>query len=345
MRDRYLQELRARHRLALSRPPGQRPAGDHHLRRHARLPAADERSPSRPCARRSRVAVEHYRAPLRPPAARHLAARVRLPARASTSCSRRGHRYFFIDTHGVALRRAAAALRRLRPGPDCPSGVAAFGRDLESVQAGLERRRGLSRRFRLPRVLPRRRLRPRLRLPQAPPRTDGIRKNTGHQVLPRSPAACDLHEKELYDPGRGRASKAAEHAGNFMFNREKQVEWLAGAHGAARRSSSRPTTPSSSATGGSRGPTGSTSSSARCAYDQQTVDSLITPREYLERAPDDPGAPRPALSSWGYKGYCEVWLDGTNDWIYRHLHEAADRMVELADAPPRRRRRPRAAAP
>jgi len=36
------------------------------------------------------------------------------------------------------------------------------------------------------------------------------------------------------------------------------------------------------------------------------------------------------MSSWGYKGYCEVWLEGSNDWIYRHLHEDADRMVELA---------------
>ena len=36
------------------------------------------------------------------------------------------------------------------------------------------------------------------------------------------------------------------------------------------------------------------------------------------------------MSSWGYKGYSEVWLEGSNDWIYRHLHEDADRMVELA---------------
>ncbi|TAN60244.1 DUF1957 domain-containing protein, partial [bacterium] len=31
----------------------------------------------------------------------------------------------------------------------------------------------------------------------------------------------------------------------------------------------------------------------------------------------------------GYKGYSEVWLQGTNDWIYRHLHEASWRMDEL----------------
>lgn len=38
------------------------------------------------------------------------------------------------------------------------------------------------------------------------------------------------------------------------------------------------------------------------------------------------------MSSWGWKGYSEVWLEGSNDWIYRHLHKAADLMVELAKA-------------
>jgi 1,4-alpha-glucan branching enzyme len=37
------------------------------------------------------------------------------------------------------------------------------------------------------------------------------------------------------------------------------------------------------------------------------------------------------MSSWGYKGYSEVWLEGSNDWIYRHLHKAAERMIGLAN--------------
>src|SRR5207245_3937360 len=51
--------------------------------------------------------------------------------------------------------------------------------------------------------------------------------------------------------------------------------------------------------------------------------------EYLNRNPNIQVS-QPSFSSWGYKGYCEVWLEGSNDWIYRHLHECADRMVELA---------------
>ena len=66
--------------------------------------------------------------------------------------------------------------------------------------------------------------------------------------------------------------------------------------------------------------------------DQDTI-RLITPSEYLRENPKNQVI-SPSFSSWGYKGYCEVWLEGSNDWIYRHLHKAADRMVELANAFP-----------
>jgi 1,4-alpha-glucan branching enzyme len=38
----------------------------------------------------------------------------------------------------------------------------------------------------------------------------------------------------------------------------------------------------------------------------------------------------PCASSWGAGGFFEVWVNGTNDWIYRHIHKAEERMVELA---------------
>lgn len=36
------------------------------------------------------------------------------------------------------------------------------------------------------------------------------------------------------------------------------------------------------------------------------------------------------MSSWGYKGYGEVWLNNSNDFIYRHLLKATERMIYLA---------------
>src|SRR5439155_20375803 len=38
----------------------------------------------------------------------------------------------------------------------------------------------------------------------------------------------------------------------------------------------------------------------------------------------------PTASSWGAKGFWEVWLEKSNAWIYPHLHTAADRMTEIA---------------
>jgi len=39
----------------------------------------------------------------------------------------------------------------------------------------------------------------------------------------------------------------------------------------------------------------------------------------------------PEYSSWGDGGYGEVWLDGSNDWLYRHAFKAVERMSELAE--------------
>jgi len=39
----------------------------------------------------------------------------------------------------------------------------------------------------------------------------------------------------------------------------------------------------------------------------------------------------PEVSSGGINGYAETWLDVSNDWIYRHLNRAMERMTELAE--------------
>ena len=39
----------------------------------------------------------------------------------------------------------------------------------------------------------------------------------------------------------------------------------------------------------------------------------------------------PEFSSWGDGGFAEVWLDGSNDWIYRHVAKVIERMSELAE--------------
>src|SRR5439155_3297319 len=151
----------------------------------------------------------------------------------------------------------------------------------------------------------------------------GIRSHLGMKYFKIT--GC-TNDKQPYDP-RVAMDKAADHAGNFMFNREKQVEWLAGAM-------DRPpliVAPYDAELFGHwwfEGPDWLNYLLRKLHWDQQTVKTITIP-EYLDRHPKLQVA-RPSFSSWGYKGYCEVWLEGSNDWIYRHLHEDADRMVELA---------------
>jgi 1,4-alpha-glucan branching enzyme len=133
-------------------------------------------------------------------------------------------------------------------------------------------------------------------------------------------------DKQPYNVWAAR-EKAAMHAGNFMFNREKQIEYVASII------DRRPLiiSPYDAELFGHwwyEGPMWIDFLIRKIAFDQKTI-KLITPGDYLEIYPRNQVSV-PSMSSWGYKGYNEVWLEGSNDWIYRHLHQAADRMVDLA---------------
>jgi 1,4-alpha-glucan branching enzyme len=59
---------------------------------------------------------------------------------------------------------------------------------------------------------------------------------------------------------------------------------------------------------------------------------FMTPAEYLYK--QDISAIQtsiPEFSSRGANGYAEMWLDSSNDWMYRHLIRSLDRMIELAE--------------
>jgi len=68
----------------------------------------------------------------------------------------------------------------------------------------------------------------------------------------------------------------------------------------------------------------------KAAFDQNDF-QLTTPTRYLNEH-STLQIVVPSASSWGHKGYWEVWLDESNSWIYPHLHAAARRMTELARA-------------
>jgi 1,4-alpha-glucan branching enzyme len=57
---------------------------------------------------------------------------------------------------------------------------------------------------------------------------------------------------------------------------------------------------------------------------------LTTLAEYCRHYPENQVS-MPEFSSWGDGGYAEVWIDGANDWIYRHSFKCVERMIELAE--------------
>ncbi len=64
-------------------------------------------------------------------------------------------------------------------------------------------------------------------------------------------------------------------------------------------------------------------------FSAHKVIKAITPAQYLEEYSTNQLI-RPSPSSWGDKGYYDVWLNSGNDWIYKHLHKMADLMQARA---------------
>jgi len=234
-----------------------------------------------------------------------------------------GIRYFITDTHGILHASPRPKFGVYAP-IYCPTGVAAFGRDLESskqVWSSIEGYPGdysyrefyrdigfdLDYDYIRPYISP-----------------DGIRINTGikyYRITGKE------GEKQPY-VREWAMQKAADHAANFMFNREKQIEHLHGFMGKKPMV----VAPYDAELYGHwwyEGPQFLEFLIRKTAFDQNTF-SLATPLDYLKENPVNQVS-TPSFSSWGYKGYAETWLSDPNHWIYRHLHKAAHRMEELAN--------------
>ena len=154
---------------------------------------------------------------------------------------------------------------------------------------------------------------------------DGLRKNVGIKYY-RVTGKVGLSEKQPY-VREWAMKKAADHAGHFMNERRRQLAQDA-------PGMDRPplvVSPYDAELFGHwwfEGPDFLNFLFRKLHFDQDEV-RVITPSEYLALHPECEVA-QPPMCTWGAKGYAEVWLNPGNDWIYRHLDVAAERMVELA---------------
>jgi 1,4-alpha-glucan branching enzyme len=154
---------------------------------------------------------------------------------------------------------------------------------------------------------------------------DGIRVDTGFKYY-RITGKGD--QKEPYVP-EWAERKAAAHAEHFLSERIRQVASLAS--GMNRKPII--VAPYDAELFGHwwfEGPRWLDYLIRKIALDQSSL-RLVTLSEYLDEYPVNQVA-TPSLSSWGRNGFNEVWLNGHNDWICRHLHAGAEMAEKLCVA-------------
>lgn len=233
-----------------------------------------------------------------------------------------GIKFFFVDSHGILKASEKPYYGTFAP-LSCPqSNVLAFGRDIESSKQvwsadegypGDEWYREFYRDIGFD--LPFDYIHPYIT-------PDGVRKNTGlkYYRITGKDQNCLPYQPQMAH------RRAWDHAGNFIFNREHQIDHLF-------KQMNRPpilTAPYDAELFGHwwfEGPL-FLESVFRQVHLQKTF-QIITHADYIDRFPHHQIS-EPSFSTWGDKGYASVWINSCNDWTYIHLHSMAKRMVQLA---------------
>ena len=157
--------------------------------------------------------------------------------------------------------------------------------------------------------------------------SDGIRRNVGIKYY-RITGKVDLGDKMPYIPQIA-LEKAAIHAGDFLGKRINQILHLESFMDIPPII----TIPFDAELFGHwwfEGPMFLEYLIRKIYYDQNILDTT-TAIDYIEKYGDKVQRQIPNPSSWGADGYNFVWLNGKNEWIYRHQHMTEERMEELAN--------------
>jgi 1,4-alpha-glucan branching enzyme len=247
-----------------------------------------------------------------------------------------GVRFSLLEAHGLHFARPRPPAGVYAPIAS-PNGIAFFGRDLESGRQVWSRDEGYPgdpayREFYrdIGFDLPEHEL-----LGEIGP--FAARVSTGLKYHRVTAPGIDLADKDLWDPDVAK-ERAWTHAGNFVFNRQKQVRHLAGAvQGATKGFRPIVVAPYDAELFGHwwfEGPWFLEGIFRRLANDDVRADvEPITLREFLHRHPAMVRA-TPAASTWGARGHAGVWIAESNAWLWRHVHHGGrDALRTIAARP------------
>ena len=234
-----------------------------------------------------------------------------------------GLKYFIADAHGIMLSNPRPVYGVYAP-VYTPNGVAVFARDLESSEQVWSSEIGYPgdgayREFHKDAGYE-------LDYDYVKPflHNDGVRRNIGvkyHAITDKNGG-----EKKTYDP-EAAYNKAKEHAYNFVQNRSKQIEVL---KSFMKFRDPIIVSPYDAELYGHWWYEGPIFLEWVFRYIKDSNFRSITPSGYLEKYQINQIVDV-NLSSWGANGYYDVWLDRRNDYVYRHLHKAAQKMIEIAN--------------
>jgi 1,4-alpha-glucan branching enzyme len=236
--------------------------------------------------------------------------------------------FFFLDAHGLMTGGRPLSMATWAPAR-CPSGIAAFARDVDASRQVWNARIGypgdpayrefyrdigfdLEHDYIAPYI-----------------HESGLRTSTGikyHSVT----GPVDLGDKQPYDPAAALA-RASAHADDFLARQLAQARRVRKDLG--RRVTRPPliVAPYDAELFGHwwyEGPMFLDGIMRRMAARPGEI-APIAAGQYLARHPPAETV-QPSFSSWGEGGYAAPWLNTETHWIYPLLHDAGDRMVRLA---------------
>ncbi|MFZ5597831.1 MAG: 1,4-alpha-glucan branching protein domain-containing protein [Bacillota bacterium] len=232
-----------------------------------------------------------------------------------------GIKYFIVDTHGLLSATPDPRYGIFAP-VQCPSGVAAFGRDPESSRQVWERREGY---------------------PGHPEYREFYR-DIGYDLdidylgpfLPEGKIRIDTgfkyyritgpgEHRELYRPEFARG-RAGIHARDFIRTRAAQLNEVSG----MMDRTPLVLAPYDAELFGHWWFEGPSWLEDVLRFAGEGGVRTISPGDYLKAYPENQVV-NLHMSSWGEGGFSYVWLNKSNDWIYRHQHVAEKKMTEMAD--------------